>query len=199
MLVRKGDPSPIPESIYLDIDNGTRADMNNLGDYVFRANLSNLPVGENTAILLNSVAGTGEDVLFVRQGDPAPDTGETITGFGTGPSARINDSGEVIWFATLSGDTNTNQALYAGGKILMRKGVSVVDGATVTTIGGTTATGGITRGFTSSQNGRYILTRCVLDGATQAAVLVELDATLIFADGFESGDAGAWSQCQGCD
>jgi hypothetical protein len=198
MLVRKGDLSPIPGSTYLDIDSGTRADMNNLGDYVFRANLSNLPVEENTAILFNNVFDADDDVVFIRQGDPAPGTGEVITGFGTGPSARINDSGDVVWFATLSGDTNTNQALFAGDEILMRKGVTVVEGSVVTTVGGTTATGGITRGFTSSQNGRYILTRCVLDGTTQAAVLIELDPTFIFADGFESGDAGAWSQCQGC-
>ena len=61
--------------------------------------------------------------------------------------------------------------------LLLRKGVTMVGADVITTISGTTATGGITRGFTSSQNGRFILTRCVLNGATTAAVLIERPAT----------------------
>ena len=173
LLVRKGDPSPIANSNYSDIASGTRADINNLGDYIFRANLSNLPAGENVAIIRNSISGGGPDEVFFRLGSPAPGIGETVTGFGAGPSARINDAGDIIWFALLSGDTATNQALFANDRILLRKGVSMAGADLITTVGGTTATGGITRGFTSSQNGRFILTRCVLNGTTQAAVLAE--------------------------
>ncbi len=176
LLVRKGDDSPIAGSSYSDIGSSTRADMNNFGDYIFRANLSNLPAGENVAIIRNRVPG-GAGEIFFRLGSPAPGLSETVTSFGTGPSARINDAGEIIWFAQLSGDTATDQTLFANDLLLLRKGVTMVGADLITTIGGTTPTGGITRGFTSSQNGRYILTRCVLNGTTQAAVLIQRPAT----------------------
>ena len=176
LLVRKGDASPIAGSSYSDIGSSTRADMNNFEDYIFRANLSNLPTGENIAIISNRIPD-GAFKIFVRQTDTAPGLSETVTSFGTGPSARINDAGEIIWFALLSGDSLTDQALFANDLLLLRKGVTMVGSDLITTIGGTTPTGGITRGFTSSQNGRYILTRCVLNGTSQAAVLMQRPAT----------------------
>ena len=173
LLARKGDASPITGSTYTDIGGSTRTDMNDLGDYIFRANLSNLPAGENVAIIRNQLPAGGPDEVFLRLGDMAPGLSETVTGFGTGPSARINDAGDIVWFATLSGATANDQALFANGRLLMRKGVTMVGNDLITTIAGTTPTGGITRGFTSSQNGQFILTRCVLNGTTQAAVLIE--------------------------
>ncbi|MGH9379978.1 MAG: PQQ-dependent sugar dehydrogenase [Thermoanaerobaculia bacterium] len=173
LLVRKGDPSPVPDSTYTDIGTSTRADVNDLGELVFRGNLSGLPSGANIAIVKSTVASPQTQELFRLQGDEAPGTGQTVTGFGTGPSARLNDLGEVVWFAALSGDTGSNQALFADDTLLMRKGVTMVDGAPITTVGGTTATGGITRGFTGSQNGRFVLVRAVLNGADQAAVLID--------------------------
>ncbi len=177
LLVRKGDESPIAGASYSDIGSSTRADMNNFGDYIFRANLSNLPAGENVAIIRDRVPSGGASEIFFRLGSMAPGLSETVTSFGTGPSARINDAGEIIWFAQLSGAAATDQTLFANDLLLLRKGVTMVGADLITTIGGTTPTGGITRGFTSSQNGRYILTRCVLNGTTQAAVLIQRPAT----------------------
>ncbi len=92
--------------------------MNNLGDFIFRANLSNLPAGENVAILRNRVNSADPDQVFFRLGSMAPGLSETVTSFGTGPSARINDAGEIIWFATLSGNAATDQALFANDTLL---------------------------------------------------------------------------------
>jgi hypothetical protein len=177
LLVRKGEPAPLAGSTFADIGSSTRADMNNFGDLIFRANLSGLPAGENVAIMRNRVTGNAPDAIFFRTGSAAPGLTETVTSFGSGASARINDAGEIIWYADLSGDAAMNQALFAGQTLLMRKGVTMVGADIVTTISGTTATGGISRGFTSSRNGRYILTRCVLNGTTQAAVLLQRPAT----------------------
>jgi hypothetical protein len=115
------------------------------------------------------------DEMVVRLGDPAPGIeGVTVTGFGTGPSMRINDRGDIIWFATLSGDAAQNQALFVNDTLVLRKGVTTVDSLTITTIGGTTATGGITKAFVTSDDGRYLLVRCVLGAGTQSAILIDL-------------------------
>ncbi len=177
LLARKGDPAPLAGASYSDIGSSTRADMSNLGDYIFRANLAGLPAGENVAIMHNRVTGSEADKIFFRLGSPAPGLTETVTSFGTGPSARINDAGEIIWYAGLSGDAAMDQALFGNQALLVRKGVTMAGADLITTIGGTTPTGGITRGFTSSQNGRFILMRCVLNGTTQAAVLMQRPST----------------------
>lgn len=167
LVARKGDIAP-GTGLAQNISTSTRVDLNDRGDIVYRTNLSGGPTATNQVIIRN-----GE--TFVQKGDDAPGVeGERIIeGFGTGPTLIDND-GEVIWYAELSGDNATDQVLYRGDTIILQKGVTTVDGRTLTTIGGTTATGNITEGFAVSDNGRYIIVRAVLDGDTTAAILVDL-------------------------
>jgi hypothetical protein len=165
LIARKGDVSPIDGRIYTDIGPSTKLDMNNSGSYVFKAGLS----GDTST---NSVL-IRDGARLIQKGDPVPGVpGETITSFGTGP-VRITDAGDVVWYAQWTGDTATNQGLFLNDRLLVRKGVTRIDGQTLTTVAGTTATGGITEGFAVSRNGRYIIFRGVLDGSIVGAFMIE--------------------------
>ncbi|MCA9286154.1 MAG: hypothetical protein KDA22_13095 [Phycisphaerales bacterium] len=168
LVVRKGDPSPEDGLTYSLSTSSTRIDLNNAGDIVFRSSLSGGPTDTNQMIVRNGAK-------YAQKGDVAPslDGDPTITGFGNGPT-RVGDDGEVVWYAEVSGDTATNQVLYKGDVPILRKGVTVVDGMVVTTIGGTTATGNITEGFAISPSGRYVIVRSVLDSTTTTALLIDL-------------------------
>src|SRR5690606_28225447 len=75
--------------------------------------------------------------------------------------------------AALTGDDARNQALYKGDQLLLRKG-DAVDGMVITTIGGTTATGGIGEGFSVSEDGRYVIVRVRFDDSPRGVVLLDL-------------------------
>jgi hypothetical protein len=166
LIVRKGDVSPIDGRIYTDIGPSTKLDMNESGSYVFKAALSG-DTDTNSVLIRNGAR-------FIQKGDPVPGVpGEVITSFGTGP-VRLTDAGDVVWYAQWTGDTATNQGLFLNDRLLVRKGVTQIDGQTLTTVAGTTATGGITQGFAVSRNGRYIIFRGVLAGTTVGAFMIEI-------------------------
>lgn len=168
LIHRKGDESPLAGRTYNNIGTSTKLAMNNNGDYVFKVDLTG-DAADNQVLIRNGQ-------LFAQEGTPAPGLTETIVNYGTGP-VRINDNGDVIWYAQISGDANTNQVLYLNDRLLVRKGVTQVGGRTITTIGGTTATGGIQQGFDTSRNGRYIIFRGRLDATTTAAIMIDMGET----------------------
>jgi len=198
LLARKGDASPEAGFFYSNLGTSTRVDLNDQGDWVMLTGLSG-DAATNQIIVRNGTT-------VIQKGDPAPMLpGLTITGFGSGAPVRITSEGDVIWFATLSGPTATNQVLYRNNEILVMKGVSTVGAGIVTTIAGTTATGGIGEGFTISRDGRFILFRGVLDADLVGAFLVDLDPLLadFNDDGVVDGDdlgtlLGEWGACRGC-
>ncbi|HMN97330.1 MAG TPA: hypothetical protein PKC43_06080 [Phycisphaerales bacterium] len=164
LIVQKGDESPIAGRTYTNIGTSTRVDMNASGDWVFVSNISG-DAADNIVI----VDGGG---IVAQRGTQAPgtDPGTLINNFNSAP-VRIDDSGNVFWYANLTGDAATNQALYRNGDLIVRKGVAV-DGLTFTSLAGSTATGGITKGFSISQDGRYMLFRGILDNGLRGAFLV---------------------------
>ncbi|MBK9188141.1 MAG: hypothetical protein IPM33_04215 [Phycisphaerales bacterium] len=166
LIARKGDESPIAGRTYTDIGTSTKLDMNNNGDYVFKATISG-DAATNLILVRNGQ-------LFKQEGDTVPGVaGETIISFGTGP-VRVTDNGDVVWWAQFTGDTTTNTALFINDTLLVRRGVTVVDGEILTTVSGTTGTGGITEGFTISDNGRYIVFRGVMSSTGVGAFMIDM-------------------------
>ncbi|MBM4108313.1 MAG: hypothetical protein FJ255_05800 [Phycisphaerae bacterium] len=185
LVARKGDVSPIDGRIYTDIGTSTKLDMNNSGGYVFKAALSG-DTNTNSVLIRNGAR-------LIQKGDPVPGIPtETISSFGTGP-VRITDAGDVVWYAQWTGSTATNQGLFLNNQLLVQKGVTQIDGETLTTVAGTTATGGITEGFAIGRDGRSIIFRGVLATTGVGAFMIELgcladwnnDGTVDFNDFLE--------------
>ncbi len=162
LIRQKGDESPIAGRTYTNIGSSTRLDMNSSGDWVFVGNISG-DAADNQVVVSN-------DTIVAQRGTPAPGTGENINTFGTAP-VRIDDEGSVWWYANLTGDTSQNAAIFRDGELIVRKGVEV-GGFVFTTISGSTATSGITKGFSVSPSGEYLLFRGILDDGRRGAFLV---------------------------
>jgi hypothetical protein len=190
LVVRKGDFSPIKDAAYNNISTSTRAHMNIDRDYLFIGTLSNQP--STTNVLVKGDGNTRNDTeILQKQGDPAPQAGgETITSFGTGVQPHITGNGNVVWYAQLSGDAATNQALYVNDQMIFRKGQTTVDGQLITTVAGTTSSSnGIGSSVVASPNGGFVITRCVLDAGPRAALLIEFEqpcpADFVSSDTFQ--------------
>ena len=190
LVVRKGDFSPIKDAAYNNISTSTRTHMNIDRDYLFIGTLSNQPVTTNVLVKGDGTLRNATEILQT-QGASAPNAGgETITSFGTGMQPHITNNGNVVWYAQLSGDTATNQVLYINDQILLRKGVTSVDGQIITTVLGTTSTSnGIGSTVIASPNGRFVITRSVLDAGPRAALLIEFEqpclADFVSSDTFQ--------------
>lgn len=170
LIAQKGGPSSVPGRNYANIGTSTRLDVNDAGQVAFAVTL--------TGDTASDLAIVRDGTVVIREGDaPGKLVGLTVTGFGTAP-LRIDSSGRVIWYAALSGPTATNQAILRDQEVVVQKGVTTVDGQTLTTIAGTTSVGGITRGFWASPNGKYVIFRGVLDGVTEGAFLATFDDEL---------------------
>jgi hypothetical protein len=167
LIAQKNGPSSIPGRNYATIGTLTRIDLNDAGVVVFAVTL--------TGDTASDLAIVRDGVVFVREGDtPAALPGFTVTSFGTAP-VRIDNSNRVHWYAALSGLSATNQALFRGDELVAQKGVTTVNGQTLTTIAGTTSVGGISRGFWASPSGRHVIFRGVLNGTIEGAFLATFD------------------------
>jgi hypothetical protein len=169
VVATKGDASSIAGRTYTNIGTSTRLDLNDAGDYVFNVTLSG-DTASDLAIVRNGV-------VFAQEGmEPAALPGRQVTSFNSAP-IRIDESGRVIWYANLNGDAATNQVILRDGDVVAQKGVTQVNGMTFTSLSGTTATGGITKGLSISPSGNRIIFRAVVDGGTIGAFLAEFDAS----------------------
>lgn len=179
LVAQKGQSGPLKDAVYNLTDSAaTRVAINNNGDYVFMTGLSGGPTETNQVIMRNTLSSSAAgsvDQIVIRKGDPAPGIeGRTIISFGTGVPPQITDAGDVIWYGQLSGDTATNQALFINDRVIMQKGVTVVDGDLVTTVcGSTTTSNGIGDTLAVSDNGKYVVVRAVFNNNTnQSSVLL---------------------------
>jgi hypothetical protein len=176
MVVRKGDPSPIDGEPFNAISTTTRGYMNADRQFIFHTTIPNQPAGTNNVLIRGDGNARNATELFFRQGDPAPDVpGETITSFGSGAQPRITDQGRVVWWGMMTGDTTQNVGLFVDDRLILRRGDTVPDHGTLTTVGGTTGNGGIGKAFVTSNSGRNVLVRVVFNGGPRAALLVQFD------------------------
>ncbi|MGE0480060.1 MAG: hypothetical protein AB7Q17_06265 [Phycisphaerae bacterium] len=162
LIAQKGDPSPVDARTYANIGTSTKVAINDAGDVVFKASLAG-DLATDTILIRNGQK-------FMQEGDLAPQVGgETLTGFGTGP-VWINDLG-VVWYGAWTGATANNHGLFLNDQLLIRRGVTTIDGFNVTTVAGSVnGSGGISNGFETSPNGRYIILRAVIEDPANPGV-----------------------------
>lgn len=159
LLAQEGFASPQAGRTYEFI--ADRAlDVNNDGDYVFKANLS----GDTTTddVLIKN----GE--VFKQEGDPAPG-GSTFVGFGasSGP-VRIGDNGKVVWF----GEWATGSGLFVDDDLVVQAGVTQINGQILESLSD------IQDSFAISTDGNRIIFEGSLLGGISGAFIVELSGVL---------------------
>ncbi|MBX3406960.1 MAG: hypothetical protein KF869_09365 [Phycisphaeraceae bacterium] len=160
ILAREGHPSPVAGRNWGTLIS-TAVDINNSGQWVMRGDLDGATT-DDAMIVRN-----GTDIL-AREGDPIPVSigTETFTGFGTGGVA-IADNGDVIYVALWTGDAATNTGIFVNNTLLVQKGVSTVDGWTVTAIST------VQDNITASPDGRWIIFEGTLADGRDGAFLIE--------------------------
>ncbi len=162
LLAFEGSGSPVNGRTW-DSLNSCRLDINNKGDYVVRGGIEG-DSATDTIIAVNNVD------LIKQEGDFAPDVDGffQITSFGTGP-VEISDNGDVVWYADWDdANTDIDTGLFVNNTLLIQEGVTMVNGLLVDTVRG------VEDGYHMSNNGRYIIAEVVLEGAIDAAVLIDL-------------------------
>ncbi len=160
LLAQEGSPSPIGGRDY-EILSSRGNDLNNHGQYVFKANLIGDTADDEVIVK--------DGAVFKQEGDAAPG-GFSLTGFGTssGP-VLISDFGDVLWFGQWDDpNTDIDSGLFLNDLLLVQEGVSMVGGLVVDTISsGSDA-------FSMSPDGRWILFEATLEGGINGAFAIEI-------------------------
>ena len=160
LIAQEGMDSPISGRPYEFIaDRGL--DLNNNGDYVFKANL----VGD--ASTDDVLVKNGE--VFKQEGDSAPG-GFSFTSFGpSGGPLRIGDNGRVIWFGEWDDpDTSRNTGIFVDDRLIVQSGVTEIDGELIEEVED------IQDSFAISPDGSKIIFEADLAGGINGAFIVEL-------------------------
>lgn len=160
LIAQEGSESPIDGRTYEFL--ADRAlDLNDHGDYVFRANLSG-DTADDDVLVKN-----GE--VFKQEGDLAPG-GFAFTGFGssTGP-VSIGNNGAVVWFGEWDDpDTSINSGLFVNDSLVVQAGVTEIDGLLVESVND------VQDAFAASSNGSRIIFEATLAGGIGGAFIMEL-------------------------
>jgi hypothetical protein len=160
VLAQEGMPSPVAGRNWGTLI-GTAVDINNSGQWVMRGDLDGATT-DDAMIVRNGTE------IIAREGSPVPPEigAETFTGFGTG-GLNIADNGDVIYVALWTGPTATNTGIFVNNTLLVQKGVTTVDGWTVTAIST------VQDNITASPDGRWIIFEGTLADGRDGAFLIE--------------------------
>lgn len=160
VVAREGDPSPVAGRNYR-ILNDVPVDVNNSGQYVFRAALDG-SITDDVVILKNG------STVIAREGSTVPGIPQfTFTGFGTGP-VLIDDIGAVTWFGDWNDpDTTRDRGLFRDNTLILQEGVTVVGTETVVEILG------VSQGYDQSPDGRYVLVKVRYANSIDAVLLLD--------------------------
>ena len=160
MLAREGSASPLSGVNYSSLASSEVA-INNSGDVVFTADLDTGDTANDYAIIKNG------DILL-REGDAAPNVaGRFVQTLSSTPLA-LDDAGNLLFVADLDGDTVDDRVLYYNDSVLLREGVSMIDGLLVETIET------LDDSLSISDNGQYVFVDVQLEGGLQTAVLITI-------------------------
>ena len=161
LLAQEGSASPVMGRNY-ELLLGRGLDLNNNGDYVFKANIAG-DIADDEMIVKNGA-------VFVREGGTLPDiAGFTFTAFGlTSGPVQIDDNGNVLWFGDWN-DPNLDKdtALFLNDQVVIGEG-AIIDGQVLDEISNGDAA------FQISDNGRWILFEGTFVGGISAAILVDV-------------------------
>jgi hypothetical protein len=127
LLAQGGTPSPAPGRNWKLAS--TRLDLNACGQWVFAGGLD----GDSASDSM--IVKDGE--VFVQEGDsPAAIAPHHLTNTLTSTPVAIGDNGAVLWYAAWDGGAiNTNEGLFLDKALIVRKGVTQIDGQTVIDLG----------------------------------------------------------------
>ncbi len=85
-----------------------------------------IPSSVDRALVLAAADGSGNlltESVLAKEGDILPGQTEPVADFGTGPhQSAVNNGGQVLYFADLSGSTSTDGAIYLDGALLAQEG-----------------------------------------------------------------------------
>lgn len=189
-LVRKGDPVPDGNGIFLDFLSPAQYILNDRGQVLFQARLSGAAGGASEGVFVASASGIKQ---IARLAQPAPGGG-VFSSF-TAVMA-LNNLGHAMFFAFVdAGGFGTDRGLfYYDGRLLrqvVREGDSLAGFGTVTNLGPRTGVEGESRPERSQLNDFGQVTYDFF--ATQGSGVVIDSFAFVFADGFESGNVSSWS------
>lgn len=170
LLAQEGDEfAPLAPRAWSSLSS-PELSLNDFGDYVFSGSLD----GDTASNLI--IVKNGEKLA--QEGDAPPGIGGSflLTSFGSGP-ILIDNQSNVFWFGDWDdSDTTRDTAIFRNDTPIVQEGVTQIDGRTVTSLAA-----GVQDGFAISDNGRYLIFECAVDG-NDAVVLVTFDETLTLRD-----------------
>lgn len=181
LVAQKGDFGPFKDVTYnMGTSSTTRVDINDNGDYIILMPLAGGPTAQNQALLRNTISGDGTDEIIIRKGDPMPfvSPDAVLLGFGTGQQPFITNNGDIIWYGQWSSDSGNQNGLFINDQLIVHCGVTTTpEGDVITNLGTTNSSNGIGDTFQVSNDGRYIISRVVLNASTseRAVVLIEIE------------------------
>ena len=159
LLAQEGAASPAAGRNWATLARA-EVDLNDAGDTVLSAQLDG--DAATSAVLVKNGA------VFLQEGDvPSGVAPDAITGFGTGP-VLLTERGNVLWFATLTGAPSTAESLWLDQRLLVRTGVTQVNGVTITDLSN------LQDGYTISPNGRHVVFEATLSDGTNGAYRLDL-------------------------
>lgn len=162
LIAREGAPSSIPGVNYQTIDYAV--DLNNSGDYAFRARLDTGSTANDYAIIKNG------DV-FIQEGDSLPDVAPyvftTVGGFSS--PVDLDDAGNMVWYGDWDDpDTDKDTGIFYNDQLIVQEGVTMVDGLLIDTlVSGEEA-------FKLSNNGEWLIFEATLEGGINGAFLINI-------------------------
>jgi len=143
---------------------GARTSINSFGQVAYIAGFSN---GDDHLIADGQlIAAEGASALNLPS--LAPNSVSDLQSSGQ-PPVRISDSGDVFWYARISGPNSTNRAFMRNQDVLIRKGVSTVNGILIRELDTND------RGYDVSKNGRFWAGLVTFaGGGDDAVILIDL-------------------------
>lgn len=126
--------------------------------------------------MVDSVGDLLSETLLAMEGDTLPGQSEGITDFGTGPhESAFNDSGDVLFFADLTGATTTDGVIYRNLTLLAQEGSpSPLPGRNYETLS--------SRGLDLNNQGGYVF-KANLDGSTADDEAIVKNNTILAREG----------------
>lgn len=162
LIAREGSPSPLTGVNYRTIDYAV--DLNNSGDYAFRARLDTGSTSDDYAIIKNGA-------IFVQEADSLPDIGSfvftTVGGFSS--PVDLDDAGNIVWYGDWDDpDTDKDTGIFYNDQLIVQEGVTMVDGLLIDTlVSGEEA-------FKLSNNGEWLIFEATLEGGINGAFLINI-------------------------
>lgn len=168
-IAQEGEASPVAGRIY-ELLSSRSLDMNNHGEYVFKANLDGDAADDEILVK--------EGRVLAREGESLPDIAPyRITSFGTssGP-VKIGDNGSVLWYGDWDDpDTDRDTGLFLDSTLIVREGDGVGFDVIDLIASGPDA-------FSMSDNGHWCIFEATFLSGNNTAIVLELQTVTTVED-----------------